>query len=435
MAFTNTQNRMPGKRKALLAGIAFFMLILLLALILYYYFNQKEKKPIPVGILHSLTGTMSRSERPVANATLLAISEINAKGGVLGRPIRPILMDGESDWPTFAKKAEELIVKEKVKVIFGCWTSASRKEVKPIVEKYQNVLFYPVQYEGLESSPNIIYIGATANEQIIPAVRWSLQNLGKRFYLVGSDYVFPRTANEIIKDVVMALEGEIVGEKYVPLGGEDFEAIIVDIKKTNPTVILNTINGDSNIAFYRSLRAANITPERVPTVLFSVAEVELRELGVPEMVGDYAVWNYFQSIKTAENKKFISAYHTQFGESTVLDDPMEGAYIGVQLWAQAAEAAGSVETEQVLVAINNQSIQAPEGIVAIDSRNHHAWKNVHVGKIRSDGQFDIIWSTKNPVEPEPYPRFRPKFVWESFLQDLYASFGNQWAKPIEEIKK
>ncbi|MGH8659546.1 MAG: urea ABC transporter substrate-binding protein, partial [Gammaproteobacteria bacterium] len=253
-------------------------------------------EPIRVGILHSLTGTMAISETSVAEATVMAIEEINQQGGLLGRKIEPRVVDGRSDWPTFAKEAERLITEENVSAIFGCWTSACRKTVKRVVEKYNHLLLYPVQYEGLEQSPYIVYTGAAANQQLIPAVKWCFDHLGRKLFLIGSDYVFPRTANAIIKDHIAALKGKVLGEEYILLGSGDVKGVVRKIAQTRPDVILNTINGDTNVAFFKELRTAGITPKEIPTMSFSIAEDELRILGAAEMAGDYASWNYFQSI-------------------------------------------------------------------------------------------------------------------------------------------
>ncbi len=281
------------------------------------YFLDKERSmsepPIKVGILHSFSGTMAISETSVADATLLAIEEINERGGILGRKVEAVVVDGSSDWQTFAEQAERLITEEKVSVVFGCWTSASRRTVKPVFEKHNHLLFYPVQYEGLEESQNIIYTGAAPNQQIIPAVKWCFDNLGTKFFLVASDYVFPRSANAIIKDQLTALGGELAGEEYVLLGSSEVEEVIQNIIETQPDVILNTINGDSNVSFFRWLRKAGVTPDKIPTMSFSIAEDELRTLGAEDMIGDYACWNYFQSIDTKANNDFVRRFKEKYG--------------------------------------------------------------------------------------------------------------------------
>lgn len=394
----------------------------------WYLLSDKrgDKKTIKIGVLHSLTGTMAISETSVVDATLLAIEEINKNGGLLGRKIEPIVADGRSDLSTFAKEAERLLKEEKVAVVFGCWTSASRKIVKKIFEKFNHLLFYPVQYEGLERSPNIVYTGAAPNQQIIPAIKWCFDNLGKNFFLVGSDYVFPRTANTIIKDQVTALRGEILGEEYILLGDKDFAGLVQKIVDTKPDVIINTVNGDSNIYFFKELRRAGITPKKIPTMSFSIAEEEIRTLSIENLVGDYASWNYFQSIDTDENKVFIEKFKKKYGTDRVTDDPIEAGYFGVHLWAQAVREAGTANVNEVRKTIRDQSINAPEGMVYINSKNLHTWKTVRIGKIREDGQFDIVWSSEKPVRPVPYPIYRSVSEWDKFLNDLYEGWGNKW---------
>lgn len=391
-----------------------------------------QSPPIRVGVLHSVTGTMALSEKSVIDATLMAIAEVNEEGGVLGRRLQPVLADGQSDGQAFAREAERLVTKESVSVVFGCWTSASRKTVKPVFEKYDHLLFYPVQYEGLEQSSNIVYTGAAPNQQILPALDWCARELGARkFFLVGSDYVFPRTAGEIIRMRLASLGGEVCGEEYVPLGQTDFKAIADAIAAAKPQVILNTLNGDSNYAFFEALRAAGVTPGRIPTVSFSIAEDELRSLGISGMAGDYCAWNYFQSVDTPENRAFVARFRAMYGAGRVTDDPMEAAYVGVRLWAEAARVAGSETPLAVRAAIRGRSIVAPEGPVTIDGATQHAHKTVRIGRIRSDGQFDVVWSSPQPVRPEPFPAGRTPEEWGRFLDGLYRGWGGRWAKPVE----
>jgi len=397
----------------------------------YYLFSYKKAEdPIKVGILHSLTGTMAISENPVKESTLLAIKEINANGGLLGRQIVVILRDGKSDWPTFAREAEKLIVEDKVSVVFGAWTSASRKTIKPIFEKHNHLLFYPVQYEGLESSPNIIYTGAAPNQQIIPAVKWAFDNLGKKFFLVGSDYIFPHTANEIIKDLISSLGGHVLGEEYILLGSHAVDEIIKKIVAAKPDVILNTINGDSNLAFFKALRAAGMTSEKIPTISFSIAEQELQAMGnAAAFEGDYAAWNYFQSIPSQKNDEFVSKFKSEYGNNRVTDDPIEAGYFGVYLWAKAVTDAGTDNIKKVLKTLPKQSYEAPEGMVFIDGKNHHTWKTVRIGKILANGQFEIVWSSDKPIRPAPYPLSRTKTDWDGTLENLYEGWDKQWEKP------
>jgi urea transport system substrate-binding protein len=391
--------------------------------------DEDEQRPILVGVLHSLTGTMAISEKSVVDATLLAIEEINAEGGLLGRKIEPVVVDGRSDWPTFASEAERLISQEKVSAVFGCWTSASRKTVRPIFEKHGHLLFYPVQYEGLEQSPHIVYTGATPNQQILPAVRWCFENIGKKFFLVGSDYVFPRTANAIIRDQLRSLHGEVVGEEYLLLGSSEVQDAVQKIVVAEPDVILNTINGDSNVAFFRELRAAGITPEKIPTMSFSIAEDELRMLGLETMVGDYASWNYFQSITSEENTQFVRRFQEKYGRQRVTDDPMEAAYVAVHLWARAVREAGTDDVGEVREAVANRRFRAPEGTVYVDPRNNHLWKTARIGRVTAEGQFAIVWTSEKPIRPDPYPGYRSASQWLEFLDALYRGWGESWANP------
>lgn len=380
---------------------------------------------VKVGILHSLSGTLAISEKPVADATTFAISEINARGGVLGHQIEPVTFDGASDSQTFAKGARELIEDHDVSVIFGCWTSASRKTVKPVVEKHEVPLFYPVQYEGVEQSSYIVYTGAAPNQQVIPGAIWAVNNLGSRVYLVGSDYVFPHVANAIIKDMLPGYNAQVVGESYVFLGADDVTSVIDDIEQKQPDIILNTINGDTNVHFFKALRNRGITPERIPSVSFSISERELETLGVENMISDYACWGYFQSVPGAINQDFVRKFKDQFGKNQVVSDPMEAAYTGVHFWAKAAERAGSFKPSDIMKHIVYQFYPAPQGIVYA-AENNHTWRYSRIGKIRYDGQFAIIWDTGKAIQPVPYPESRTKEQWQELLDNLYTKWGNRW---------
>ena len=364
---------------------------------------------IKVGILHSLSGTMAISETTVVEAQELAIEEINAAGGVLGKPIEAVKEDGASDWPTFAEKAAKLIDQDKVVAVFGCWTSASRKAVLPVFEAKNHMLWYPLQYEGQECSKNIFYTGATPNQQIEPAVDWLLENKGKKFFLVGSDYVFPRTANTIIKEQLKAKGGETVGEDYLPLGNTEVTPIITKIKQALPDggVIFNTLNGDSNVAFFKQIQSAGLTPDKYPVMSVSVAEEEVRQIGKEYLLGQYASWNYFQTVDTPANAKFVAAFKAKYGEDRVTNDPMEAAYISVYLWKAAVEAAGTVDDlEKVRAAAIGKSFDAPEGMVEMKP-NHHISKTVRIGEVNADGLFDIVWATDGPIDPIPWNQFVP----------------------------
>lgn len=381
---------------------------------------------IKVGILHSLSGTMAISETTVVEAEKLAIQEINAAGGVLGKQIEAIVEDGASDWPTFAEKAEKLIDQDGVVTIFGCWTSASRKAVKDVFESKNHMLWYPVQYEGQECSKNIFYTGAAPNQQIEPAVDWLLENKGTEFFLVGSDYVFPRTANTIIKEQLAAKGGVTVGEDYLPLGNTEVTPIITKIQQALPNggVIFNSLNGDSNVAFFKQMQGAGLNPDLYPVMSVSIAEEEVRQIGPEFLVGHYASWNYFQTVETPENQKWVNDFKAAYGQDRVTNDPMEAAYIMVYLWKQAVEQAGTADDlEAVRNAAIGQAFAAPEGPVTMNA-NHHLSKTVRIGQIRDDGLFDIVWSTEGPIAPQAWNQYVP----------ATKGFACDWSDPAKGEK-
>lgn len=358
---------------------------------------------IKVGVLNSLSGTMAISEVAVKNATLMAVDEINKSGGVLGQQLVPVVQDGASDWPTFAEKAKLLMQNEKVAATFGCWTSASRKAVLPVVEQLNGLLYYPVQYEGLEASKNIFYIAAPPNQQIIPAVTYLLQQGMKNMYLLGSDYVFPRTANKVIKAQLQAEGGKTVAEDYTPLGNTDYSAVVSKIKSAKPDVVFNTLNGDSNVAFFKQLKAAGLSAENMPVMSVSVAEVEVAGIGVDNFKGQLTAWNYFQSIKADANAKFVANYQGRYGTNQVTDDPIEHAYAAVYLWARTAEKAKSTDVEQVRSASNGVSFDSPQGTIVLDGETQHIFQKTMIGKAGTDGQFQVVWdSGADPLKPDPY---------------------------------
>jgi len=371
-----------------------------------------DRDPIKVGILHSLTGTMSASEISVKDATILAIEEINAAGGILGRAIEVIVEDGESNLQTFAWKARKLLTDDRVSVVFGCWTSASRKAVLPIFEQLNGLLFYPVQYEGLERSPNIIYTGAAPNQQIIPAVDFLLTRGYRRLFLVGSDYIFPRTANRIVKAQLIARGGEWVGEEYVPLGSTSVDTAIALIKATQPDAIFNTLNGDSNAVFFHRLKAAGFDADGLPAMSVSVAEEEVRHFGAENFAGHWVAWNYFNTLETPENQRFVAAYQAKYGKHRVTDDPIEAAYLGVYLWKYGVEKAKSTEVDRVRKSLKKIAFTAPGGPVKFDSRNQHTWKTARIGRIRADGSIEEIWNSGQPIRPDPW---LDRYVWASGL--------------------
>ena len=377
---------------------------------------------IKVGILHSLSGTMAISETTVVDAEMMAIDEINAAGGVLGKQIIPVKEDGASDWPTFAEKAGKLIDQDNVVTVFGCWTSASRKAVLPVFEEKKHMLWYPVQYEGQECSNNVFYTGATPNQQIEPAVDWLLENKGKDFFLVGSDYVFPRTANTIIKEQLATKGGKTVGEDYLPLGDTEVTPIIAKIKAALPNggVIFNSLNGDSNVSFFKQMQGAGLTPDKYPVMSVSVAEEEVRQIGPEYLKGHYASWNYYQTVETPANTKFVTDFKAKYGEDRVTNDPMESAYIMVYLWKQAVEKAGSTDLEKVRAAAVGQEFDAPQGKVVMQP-NHHISQTVRLGEVREDGLFDVVWSSEGTLEPIP---------WNQYVKET-KGFACDWTDPAK----
>ena len=392
---------------------------------LYFFIPQKI---IPVGVLHSLTGPFAEYEKTAVDATLLAIDEINAHGGVLGYSISPIIVDGQSDALIFAQKAEELITKNRVAVIFCCWSSTDRKAVKPIVEKYNNLLFYPVQHEGLEDSMNIAYTSTIPNQQAIPATTWCLQNLGKKIFLIGSDELFPKATNEIIKDTVAISDGTIVGEIYInKKNSNTIPEVIQSIITAKPDVIINTLIGPINFTFYKELREAGVTSEKIPTMSLCIDEPELQKYGASYMTGDYSSWSHFQSIDRIENKLFVEKIKQRYGKDYVVSDAMEAAYFGVYLWAQAVKKAQSYQPKEVIPALKNQAFDAPEGIIYIDDRSLHSWSHASVGKIRSDKQFTIVWSSDKAIPPRSYPFFKSQTEWNRLLDTWYKEWGNKWS--------
>lgn len=356
---------------------------------------------VKVGVLHSLSGTMSISETAVRDAELLAIEEINADGGVLGKQIEPIVEDGASDWPTFAEKAEKLVTQDEVAAVFGGWTSASRKAMLPVFEGTGGLLFYPVQYEGLEASPNIFYTGATTNQQIIPALDYMKEEGMTRVYLVGSDYVFPRTANKIIKAYAEANGMEILGEDYLPLGETDTATVVSHVRAAEPDVVFNTLNGDTNVSFFKELTSSGVTAEDIPTISVSVAEEEVSGIGVENIEGHLVAWNYYQTTDNPENEEFVAAFKEEYGDDRVTADPIEAGYNAVYIWAAAAEEAGSFEVDAVREAAKGLELDTPEGPLTVSDWNQHVYKTARIGQINSEGLIDEVWASDEPIEPDP----------------------------------
>ena len=414
-------NRLKSKQR-----VPFFSLkFLVLAFVMFVISGTAQAADtIKVGVLHSLSGTMAISETSLKDVALMAIEEINAKGGLLGKKLEPVVVDPASDWPLFAEKARELIQKHKVAVTFGCWTSVSRKSVLPVFEELNGLLFYPVQYEGEESSYNVFYTGAAPNQQAIPAVEYLMSEDGggaKRWVLLGTDYVYPRTTNKILNYFLKSkgVAKKDIMETYTPFGHSDYQTIVADIKKFaagKPTAVVSTINGDSNVPFYKELGNQGLKAEDIPVVAFSVGEEELRGIDTKPLVGHLAAWNYFMSVKTPENKAFIKKWNAYVkkhklpgGSKRVTNDPMEATYIGIKMWAQAVEQAGTINIDAVRQAIGGQTVQSPSGFeITMDAKNHHLHKPVVIGEIQADGQFEVVWKTDGPIRAQAWSPFIPE---------------------------
>lgn len=356
---------------------------------------------IKLGFLNSTSGAMAISEQTVRDSLVMALEEINADGGILGKKIEPVVEDGASDPAVFAEKIEKLLTGDCVAAVFGGWTSASRKAMLPVVEADNGLLFYPVQYEGLEASKNIYYTGATTNQQIIPAMDFLKSEGVKTLFLAGSDYVFPRTANKIIKQYAKELGIEIVGEEYVPLDDDDWTTQVAKIVETKPDFVFNTINGSSNVGFIKAYYEQGLSPETSPIISVSIAEEEAPAMG-KDVTGQYAAWNYFQSVESPANEAFIKAFKAKYGEDRPTSDPMEAAYTSLHLYKALVEKAGSFDVDDINAAADGVTFDAPEGTVTIDGDNHHIAKTGLIGRIKKDNQFDVVWSSEEPIEPDPF---------------------------------
>ena len=376
---------------------------------------------IKVGILHSLSGTMAISETSLKDMALMTIEEINAKGGVLGKQLEPVVVDPASNWPLFAEKGRQLLTQDKVAVTFGCWTSVSRKSVLPVYEELNGLLFYPVQYEGEELSANVFYTGAAPNQQAIPAVEYLMSEDGgaaKRFFLLGTDYVYPRTTNKILRAFLISkgVDEKDIEEVYTPFGHSDYQTIVANIKKFaagGKTAVISTVNGDSNVPFYKELANQGLDATEGPVVAFSVGEEELRGIDTKPLVGHLAAWNYFQSVENPVNSEFVSkwkayakAKNLPGADKAVTNDPMEATYVGIHMWAQAVEKAGTTDVDKVRTALYGQTFAAPSGYtLKMDESNHHLHKPVMIGEIQEDGQFSVVWETDGPIRAQPWSPF------------------------------
>jgi urea transport system substrate-binding protein len=362
------------------------------------------QETVKLGLLHSLSGTIAIAEASLVDAEKLAIDEINAAGGVMGRKIEAVVEDGASENSVFAEKARKLLERDKVAAIVGCYTSASRKAVLPALTRAKGLLFYPTYYEGQEQDKQVFYPSQEATQSVIAAVEWLAKEKGKSFFLVGSDYIYPRTCNKIAKPTITKAGGKVLGEEYAPLGHTEFSSIINKIKAAKPDCIYSTVVGGSNVAFYKQLRAAGLDGTKQVLLSTVVSENEIEGIGKDNAAGYYACMGYFQSIKSAANEKFVKAFKAKYGQDRVIGDPMQVAYNSVYIWKMAVEKAKSFDVDKVIAAAGGVELEAPEGTVRVHATNHHVWKKVRIGRARADGQFDIVWEAPSLIEPNPFPK-------------------------------
>lgn len=392
--------------------------------------DAKAEDPIIIGAAIAQSGAIAPYDEGPARAMEVAIEEINAKGGVNGRRIEPILADGKSDNDVFAHETERLILQDKVLTIFGGWTPSNRKQMKPVLEKYDHLLLFPSRHEGMEDSQNIIYTGATPHQLILPAAQWISDKLGKRrIFFVGTDGLLGHMSYELLKDALEGGQTKIVGEQFVLVSETNFGATIKQIQKVKPDVIFNIVNGDSNLAFFRALRTANITPQDLPTISFSIGENEIGQLSSISLSGDYIASSYFESIDRPENREFVKNFKQKYGEHRGISDPMEAAYAGVYLWAKAVAACKSEEVRVIRRSLLSQSVEGPGALLRVDPSNNHTWKMFHIGKITDGNRIEIMYSSDKLLSPDPFPSTRTRAQWEALLQYLYEKWNKNWVNP------
>lgn len=369
---------------------------------------------VKIGFVNSLSGTMAISEKTVSDSLHMAVDEINAKGGVLGKKLEVVQQDGKSEPAVFAEKAKTLIEKNCVAAVFGGWTSASRKAMKPVFEADNALLFYPLQYEGMEASPNIFYSGAAPNQQIVPALDYLKEQGHKKLFLVGSDYVFPQTANRIVKAYAQGNGMEVVGEEYTPMGSTDFSTIVNKLKTSGADAVVNTLNGDSNVAFFKEYKASGLQANSLPVISMSIAEEEVTSIGLDNVKGQLTAWNYYQTLDSKENKTFVRNFKARYGQNRPTSDPMESAYTSVYLWKAMVEKAKSFAVDDVKKSADGITFNAPEGKVTVNGENHHIYKTSYIGRIGGDSLIHTVWKSDGPIKPDPYLK---TYKWAKSLQN------------------
>ncbi|MBS1986476.1 transporter substrate-binding protein [Candidatus Dependentiae bacterium] len=414
-------------KKALLILIGCSIAVICTAVIIWQH-SFWFKRTIKIGLLHSQTGPMAINEQRLLNAELMAIDEINAQGGIHGRKLQPIIANGASDELTFEKEALRLITQEKVEVLVGCWLSAGRKRVKDVVEKYNNLLLYPVNYEGLEESHNIMYSGATPNQYIIPGVTWCFNNVGKRFFLIGTDSLISHALHKIIEMHVLALDGEIVGQQYIKVNEKITGNHIQKILESNPEMIINTINGDTNISFFRELLQAGISSEQVPTMSVRMSQADFDQFELKSIIGAYVLFNYAAESQYPFNIRFIENYKKRYGKDARIGESGQSAYSIVHMWAQAYQQAESSKPEDIIPIMKRLTYQSPSGIIYF-AENQNCWQDSIISKLAYNGDLMPIWKSVGNIRPEIYPAYLTKNEWNDFLTSLYEGWGKRWSAP------
>lgn len=404
------------------------------ALFAWWTLTRKPPEPIRIGVLHSLTGPLAVSERPLLDAYRLAVAEINAEGGVLGRPVELDIRDGESDPETFSREAERLLRTSDdhgagVDVLAGCWSSATRKALLPVLEHRDAILLYPVQFEGLEESPHVVYLGVAPNQQVGPGLEWALSRGAKRVFLVGSDYVYPRAANTMARDMIEGRGATVVGEAYLPLSGGDPRPIAERIAAAKPDLILNTVNGEANQGLMKALRMVGIDPATTMILAFSIGEPEIRAWDPTLFKDVILVGSYFRGVGLDANRRFLGALRQSAGPDVIASDAMASAYTGLHLWADAVREVGSAEPRAVLRSLRGRHMAGPGGTVVIDPETQYVWLTVRLGRVRADGDVDVIWDSNSPVPPRPWPMWRSRREWEEIVDGFRNRWGGAWEAP------
>ncbi|MEA1917278.1 MAG: transporter substrate-binding protein [Campylobacterota bacterium] len=411
-----------------------FSILVFIALSIFAFIHIKEE-PIVIGLIHSKTGVMAKSEKSVLDVTLFSIEQINRSGGLLGREIVAVVKDGKSSDDGYKEALQELL-HENITTIFGGWTSSSRKAMIPLLEKSNALLFYPLQYEGFESSKNIIYLGLTPNQQIVPTINYATKNFGTDAFLIGNDYIFPRVANRFTKEIARYFSMNIVGEEYRLLSERDFKDVAINIKKSKPSFILNTLNGDSNMAFFKALKDANISIKDTPVFSLSLTQVEVKEiakeLGIEAIEGSYATWGYFDSLEGKKNEELKKQFRKKFDNDIAITDPMHSAFLGVKLWAKSVDYMKKSDTSSVMNGIKGSSVDGNGDVMFVSEIDNHTWRSVRIAKVDDEAILEVVWDTESIQEAKPFPRYIDSNEIKKYIGELYKKWGNNYEAKVQK---